>query len=72
MYEVGLVADSASSSLPMDHLNLGWSLTTQPEIESWAESYWRSAGYAASDAETLAAAGLTAVSFLERILPPGW
>ena len=72
VYEVRLVAGSASSSLPMDHLNLWWSLTTPPEIESWAESYWRSAGYAASDAETLAAAGLTVVSFLERIVPPGW
>lgn len=72
VYEVGLVAGSASSSLPMDHLNLWWSLTTPPEIESWAESYWRSAGYAASDAETLATAGLAVVSLLERILPPGW
>lgn len=72
VYEVRLVAGSASSSLPMDHLNLWWSFTTPPEIESWAESYWRSAGYAASDAETLAAAGLTVVSFLERVVPPGW
>ena len=72
VYEVGLIPGSASSSLPMDHLDLWWSLTTPPEIESWAESYWRSAGHVGSDAETLAAGGLTVVSFVERILPPGW
>jgi hypothetical protein len=72
VYEVGLIPGSASSSLPMDHINMWWSLTTPSEIESWADAYWGSEGHVGSDAETLAAGGLTVISFVDRVVPPGW